>query len=546
MCSWSPYSEIAGSFLRNKPAYFLLGGMALLYALSMPAEYVIGDPFDELDLVASGEPALRSYHLLTTVLYRIAAFLLSWLPGSRMLHLEVFMITVAVFAALGIYKIARQFGSDSSSAAVVTGLFVVADAFWFHGSSIETGMPALAALIWSTHFAWKAGLQSAEAPQENGSHLGDARRLSVTLFSFSVLLHLQAIVLLPALLLLWLPAKKGRDIRTSFLKISMLTGGMIGGVYLIAAVGVLGLQTPTEAVRWFITHGSRNTLAHLQPGLLSIPRALSGLLRLFTDFGGGGTALRGMLSGENLATLDWNEGVELFVALLTTAILAWWIWRGRKLPHRGGLSAASAIGALLVFNCLWLGSDPQFWLNLIPFSVPMIALGLRSSRYPLRSKTIAAAMLLILLVVNLKGREPSVMFPDGDLAHRQAMQWGSRFPQSVILTPGSRWTSSLIAMRANVEVHRFVNFKQNPQFFTVLDSIASHAFLEGKLVFIEGLDDIPPEMVGLWETIGSVYGVSPSDVYSHLAMRYGLQKPARFSKLFEKTSLYRLRPPSQP
>ncbi|MDT8323271.1 MAG: hypothetical protein RRA94_04090 [Bacteroidota bacterium] len=513
--------------MRYRNPLLLLVPAALLYLLTMPTAYVIGDPYDELQFVLSGDAVFRPHHLLTTLLYRGGALLLSWLPGTTALHLQALVILSALVALAGLLRIA-QAGRQVSLLA--GGLVAVAHAFWLHGSSIETGMPALAALVWSVH----AALRSHRAAEESAGWRDSAapgrwRMLSAALFSLSVLLHVQGVILLPALLILLLPAGGGRELREALARIGLTLIGCIGGAYLLIGVSVLGHGSPAALWAWVTTHHNQDSLAHLSGGIIAVARSLSGLLRLFVDIGSAGTVVRGILTGQGLASVGVQQMLQLGAAGLTVLAVGLWTWFGRRSRLRLTLAAAVAAVSLLAFNSFWLGSDPQFWLNLLPFLFPVMTAGMRTvRRQSVRRQSLQrfalTGLLALLLAANLSVREPSLLFPGGDAAHRRAELFAARHAGSTLLTPGSRWSSALISMEAPVRVRQMFKFERVEDMLSHCDGIIDGAMRRGDAVYVEGLEHVPPEMVGIWESVTSLFGVTREELSAHLHARYRLEE----------------------
>ncbi len=498
----------------------LLCSVFVLYVLTTPTLYVIGDPYDELQFVLSGEPVLRSYHLLTTVLYRSGAMLLSWLPGAVMLHLEVLVIAAALF---GVWAVFRTAGKGTEGL-LTGGILAVSYGFWLHGSTIETGMPALAALTGAVLAAVLSQREEGVSPGWRDSAApGRLRASAALLFTLSVLLHVQHVVLLPAMLVLLLPGWKGRDALRIAGRMLLLIILVAGGTYLAAGAGVFGLTDFAAFWSWLTTHHNQESLAHLRFGPIAVARSLSGLLRLFVDIGGAGTAVRGMLTGEGLAAFGVQQAVRLAAAAAAVVLLGWWSWKGRNEAPRMLTAAVVAAVSLLVFNSFWLGSDPQFWLGLLPFLLPLSAAGMRTMRRRWLAMASAGGLILLLLGANLDTREPSLLFPDGDDAHSQAELFRTRYAGALVLTPGSRWTSALISMNADIDVRQMFKADPSVDLIAHLDRVTDSTLRRGDAVYVEGLEHVPPEMVGIWESVESLFGISREEYHAHLREMYRLE-----------------------
>ncbi|MBR9978496.1 MAG: hypothetical protein KFH87_10445 [Bacteroidetes bacterium] len=508
--------------MRKRYLLFLLPAAGMLYLLTMPVAYVIGDPYDELQFVLSGDPVFRPHHLLITLLYRSAAMLLSWLPGAAMLHLQLLVIATALLALAGLLRIAKVQGPVAVLAAA---LIAVSNAFWLHGSVIETGMPGLAALVWSVYAALRAHRAAEESAGWRDSAAPDRWRiLSAVLFSLSVLLHIQSVLLLPALLILLLPAGGGRALRSAILRIGLTLLLCIGGVYLFVGVGVHGYGSASALWTWVTTHHSQDSLAHLSGGIIAVARSLSGLLRLFVDIGSAGTAVRGLLTGQELATIGMQQLLQLVAAVVTVTAVGLWTWYGRRTSRRLTLAAIVAAVSLLVFNSFWLGSDPQFWLNLLPFLFPLMTAGMQTVRRQSLLRFTLTGLVLLLLVANFRVREPALLFPRGDEAHRQAELFAVRHAGSTLLTPGSRWSAVLISTEAPVQVWQIFKFEDVEDLTAYCDSIIDGALRRGNAVYVEGLGEVPPDMVGTWESVTSLFNVTREELAAHLHARYRLQE----------------------
>jgi len=162
---------------------------------------------------------------------------------------------------------------------------------------------------------------------------------------------------------------------------------------------------------------------HGQLSFANVLRAGSGLINALTGDTAVTTALKARLLGKAVIPLgswDWIRfglgallGLHLLLALLDR-------------PHGGRertlwLATWAAFLPTALFNLLWLGSDPQFWLPILPFLGAWSAFRILRSARPRRAGAplgasaivLPAMAALILAVVNWPTAVPTTVNPRG-------------------------------------------------------------------------------------------------------------------------------------
>ncbi len=480
----------------------------ILYILTMPISYTIGDSIDELALVNSGESGLRPHHLLLTLLLRGVAGMTAFLPGTTMIHLQIFMVLCGVLTVAGLFFL----GGRDRAALGLALFFSVSNGIWIHSSVIETGITALCALTWGLYFYTKA---------TSRADVG----LALSLFSVSVLLHAHNLILLPAFLIGYRTRVESPDPYPVWRLVihALCVIGFAGMVTLVAGIVVTGAHDIPTLARWLVTHQSSTQIERLGGAVLVLARSLSGFFTAIVTLEGGGTAIRHALSDGVLPVEEWGRLLRPLTAGAISLVMIWLLVKGRTQRHRTIRPAALAWASLLIVNAFWLGSDPQFWLGIIPFIAAPLSAGIRSVLSRRFVPAFLALGIPILMLLNLPVREPSILFPNGDSAHQHAMRFKKIYPSAVLITPGSGWTT-IVGVTSQSEVHQLFRWTEIKDPLTVLNGHVERAAAAGIPVLFEGFDPHPVgELFEAWQVAHRVTGIGTEEIRSYFLQRHAMR-----------------------
>jgi hypothetical protein len=367
----------------------------------------------------------------------------------------------------------------------------------------ETGMPPLAMVMVAVAILVRN-------PGYGGSVLGGAA------FAASVLLSVHAILLAPAMLLLLRRTTEGRvRYRKALVPFLMAVAVPVVLAYVLA----WRASGDASFLSWMTEHPSQKDLQHIHFGLSAILRNFAGMLRLLVDAGSLASVAKVVMQGGADVILAPLSIVRDVVATLLSSWLIVDIIRRRHQCSRSRHLLVVAFVPVFAFNALWLGSDPQFWLPLLPFLLLTLADTRRNPGW------LMLVLPLAMGIMNVPIRERSLLVPGGDAAERTAYAMKRILrEQDLILTPGSRWTSAVRSMGCPARVLLLnsagVPGGAVPDLRLITDRIDSSLGVGGRVFVDNALGPRTLESIGPWEIVASAYHLSRDSLATSLRTRY--------------------------
>src|SRR5690606_4326496 len=97
-----------------------------------------------------------------------------------------------------------------------------------------------------------------------------------------------------------------------------------------------------------------------------------------------------------------------------------------------------------LFNLWWLGSDPKFWLPLLPLFIMLAGIAVMSLGGNIKQNRFLEIICLlipfIMIYCNLPGEIPSILFPRGGHEMQLAREFVYRTEKpNIIFSPGTGW-----------------------------------------------------------------------------------------------------------
>lgn len=519
--------------------------LALLYLLTMPTQYLIGDEENEIRSAASGAWYLRSRHLLTTPFYQ-SVLRVNPLLGIRAESFIVVQIANILFGlacAVFLYATLRLLKVPHGLALAFTALAGVSFGMWEHSFCPDVSIHPQLFHVISIYFLVKYLTAPARSKWTLVTALaaGCASALFASYYAMFVPLMM--------LIVLW-DWKKRRGIPlVRLLLIFGLVAALVGVVPFVAAAWAHGHWSPSGFVT-YMTSVPRYT-ARYQPILKSFgperwTRSVAGAVRVFCGVTKGLIAVKLIMRGAPLRGVTSWDFAELGFGLLLLLSIGWLCIKGTfsGMNRRVAVFCWAGLLGLYAFGTYLMGSDQLGWVPGVPFFVILAAAGSKSLvNTPRKARVyygLLGLALTVTLMINMSPRPvPSILFPEGSRESKAALinarQFADRLtPRDLVLYVGRGWVGSLWRVK---EAHRrktnMINLVWNrplddvgrgDKFCAHLDKRIEDTLGAGGKAYIEGITG--PKMAeqhGPWQEFGSVRGISRENWRAHLDRKFELR-----------------------
>jgi hypothetical protein len=511
--------------------YLIFILFALIYLLSMPAQFITGDSAAEVSLASSSNLELRPFHLLTTPVYK------SILKLNRILEIEdkpfiviqIFNILIGLGCSALLYQILSLLGVNISLSILITIIFAISNGIWIHTINAETGIHPQLFYMLSLYFAVR--------------YMVDQKSkvrffiLALASLSISAIFALNLILLMPVLFLSLLISSKNKpDI--SIIKLFLISCLVfISSIFIpfLACAYSMGIRSLTQFMNWMLAHPESERLGHIHIiGMESILRSMAGLISAFIETGIGLTIVKLLIRREALYGITSFSFLQLGLGMLMLLLIAFFSIRGMLVKTNKAIIWLCFFGlfTIFIFNSFWLGSDPQFWLPGLPLILILMALGLRTSKTTFEQKTIypsiLVGMLILMFFVNIPREVPSSIFPEGGTKLKNAKRLAINFVSGdLIFTPGYNWVYYLRMVRKDIELIDLVyneGVGHHKEFLRNIDRLIQDKLNSKQGIYFDGLEG--PKLAlqyGAWQMFQSCRGVSRDELYLFLVERYNLK-----------------------
>jgi len=497
-------------------------GLAVLAFYAATSATVAPALLDGYSELAHGlaAPAARPNHLLLTPLWHaLAAF---GGGAAAFFHAAVASDVVAGAIALAAWHfVARRNGTGAVTALLGALALGTSHAWWSHARDVESAMVAHA-------FFLAAFVPAALGPARSGS-VRIARGIAAgVLFALAVLFALNLVVFAPAwLLALRRPRGTGAPADRGNARIAGAVALGIGlPAFLVAHASSPGAGS---FVHGLTSHSTAHLMGAVRPGasLESTARALAGAVRFFLPLDGGvPSAVKRLLVGEPALAVSPRAAAEFALAsglLLAGVLLVVRRPAGARAPRPLDHAALVTLAIGTLVNVAWLGSDPQFWLPVLPV-VAWYALRDRDPFARGSARRLAAAAVLVLAALNFAWPSPTRVAPAGGGEWKSARAFAAeRTRPTLLLGAETPWSFFAAAPPSRIVRRSWLYAPDGAPrtgaagLFAEVDS----ALAAGSDVLVEDLegpDDLRRQ--GMWENVGIALGVTRSDLARAFATRY--------------------------
>jgi hypothetical protein len=507
-----------------------------LYLLTMPiVQPASGDAMAQTAATLREPIDLDPHHLLVTPVDRLAVGLARGLGyhGPAFLPIQgLNSLAGATACGLFLFWIAR-IGTPLTVAVPFTLALACTFAHWFHSREAETGILANLFLLATLNLL----------PFAHG------RRTSVFVPAFpailTILAALNCAALMPALGLMDAVEPERRVRRR--LVVSFLAATAVGTIVAFIVVPwIVGERRPGAMIAEIVTHPSSARLAeHGQVSFSNFLRAASGLANAFTGDNAVTTALKERLQGKEpvpLTSTDWVRFV-LGAAIALSLVLV--LLDPPRTPRERILWLATwaALVPTAIFNLLWLGSDPQFWLPILPFLFAWSALWFSRDGRHHRAGPRAAAILvpaaatIALAVLNAASPVPTLSRRAGGLDWQQARAFAEQSQPGDLLLHNGGFGPYLQAMGRTGAVSLVYTLPSGRGTYAqALLAGIDRTLDQGHRVFALNVFGPPTAATtGGWEEIRAISGQGRDEWLKDLKTRYDVRpvEPPTLGDLWE-------------
>jgi hypothetical protein len=541
-------NRVANRRARTKlPLALAFLAIVIVYLLSMPTQFIVGDSASEIGVAASSNPGARSSHLLTTYFYarilQLSAIL--GIDERQFLLVQIVNIVIGACCAIILYKVLTLLGTSENLSLALSIVFAISNGTWIHSINAETGIHPQLLWILSIYF-WARCITLARA------HIVFFA-LALVAVSVSTLLALNMVLLIPAIVLTLFIDQMHKP-NVSPIRM-LVTSGIIFVVLLAIPFGIgaysEGIRSAHGVLDWVFVHPESVRLAQLRHfGTESLLRAVSGAISVLVDAKGGLTIVKLALRKEPLRGTNMQSYLGLALGCLVLLLVTVGSLKTMLARRNKHVSMLSCLGLLAVFffSTRWIGSDPQFWLPCLPLFILMMAPSLETHHLKSSLKSAYsvtwATVLVILLLANLPRELPSIIFPRGGPDLRSAREFADHIERGdVVFTPGFSWVYLIDRAAKGVNKVNLVydNLGKGEQFLVNIDTTTQEALRLERKVYFDGIEGARfASQYGAWQMVESLRGISREQLLKYLLDRYNVEQVAdspegRMSAVTNKT-----------
>lgn len=503
--------------------------VGMMYIVTMPIEFCVEDAAVEMG-EAVKDDLIRARHLVTTLLYSILLSINAWFGffSNIIIFPQLFNIVTGLASAGFLYATQVSMGISVRVASWLTLFYLISNRIWLHSITTVPDIHPQFFLTVSIYFMVKFLVT-------------DKPRLHHAIYSFiglciAVLFCLNFVLFIPGFLIAVFIKLLHSD--KEKLPIAALSFGMVFLIiivfpFYIAAVDN-GIESFSGFINWIKYHPDAIKLSHLHTfGMEFILRPFSGLMALFVDPGASITILKSRMLGLEISETLYSAIPRLFFSLCLIATAGILVTLGLTKISSRALRIWFIVSCVLFtsFNIWWLGSDPKFWLPLLPLFIILAGVALMSlGKNNTQTRSIQIICLitsLIMIFCNVPKEIPSILFPDGGSEMQMAREFASKIhQQSIIFTPGAGWPDFAEKIDKKSRVINLVYSDKIESGSSYLDSVDKHitaALSKGQLVYFDDL--VPPlhaRQNGGWLMIKSGRGISREQLLLYLQQKYKL------------------------
>lgn len=520
------------------PAVVVAGLVFGLYALTMPTVLpATGDARAQTAETLEYAIELKPHHLLVTPADRLAVAVAQRLGFRAPAFVPIQVLNALAGAtACGLFLLWLGRLGVSLPVAVPYALALACSyGHWLHSREAEAGILANLFLLVALN------LRPLTAPRSTPV------LFPAVFAALSILCALNTAALMPGLALLDAVEAERRARWRGMLGFLIATAAMTGAAFLVLPWVAWGTG-PRALIEKVTTHPS---MVHMteqgEVTLANALRAVSGLVNAFTGDSAVATALKERLRGDAPVPVSSGDWVRFGLGALIVAVLALRLLdRPRDARERVlWLATWAALVPTALFNFFWLGSDPQFWLPVLPFlgawsavrSMRAVRLR-RTGKSPLVPEALVpAAAAFALAIANFPTSVPTLLSRNGGLEWQQSRSFAEQAGPLDLLFYAGSWGTYLPRSGTTSTVNLVYALPPGKEKYrqALLDTIDG-ALDRGGRVFALGIFGEPTATgTGAWDEIRAISGRGQEDWVRELRTRYDLSpaEPPIFGDLWQ-------------
>lgn len=513
----------------------LIVGLAFfgLCLLSMPVILQgSGDATAETSRALMVQEPIRSNHLLVTTAYRwwlsLTPFLANSLPAF--VRLQVLTALVGACSVALLHKCLRVMGCSARASLGLALLLGLSYGHWLHARESETDIIPEALLI--ACLCLLAAARKRETARALVLSAGAALMVGLAvMFSLNFVLLLPGLALYPIFFFC-----RSLRLRAALLFGALCAVIVVGGSWLGYAAQAHS-WTLGEFVHWLSHHSEEEGLGRVGLNLKGLLRSLVGIQVYFTGPSTLTSLAKDALVNDgarlHIGALDIGR-VVLGVGIATGLGLASLQVRGVEDGRKSLIFTGICVLPSLLFCTLWLGSDPQFWIPVIPFLLCHIgflnAAGAPALRGGVGRQGLGLVALTTLFLFNLPYPVPTLAWSGGGREWRQAQALDSILHEGDLVAFPAGYPRYLRTAHIDlVNLYYDNRLRENrPQAIPqLLDRIEHTLRAGGNALVVELYTVENPTAVGYWEMIKNAFGYDRATLIAAIENRFSVSPVQR-------------------
>jgi hypothetical protein len=503
----------------------LIAVTLVVYLISMPLPMPDSDDaVVEVNLAirSDGATVFRPNHLLLTPTNHLVLRLARWLKQDIAVHIPLQALNAAAGAACAglTLLIYRRLRVPWLLASMSSAMLAFAYAPWLHSREAESAIVSQAFMLLGLYFTLLLPGHRDRGTAFTVMLAAWAAATSV-LFSFNYLLLVPAFALGVALL-----SERGTRM-VHLAAFSVVAGSVIGISYVSAAYYTIGRIHPIEILSWVTHHPSSPMLSFT--GTLSLDnflRAGTGLANYFVGYSAVPTWIKMTMRGDVPIALSTADVIRSTVGIAASAIFLWGFLTVPRSSVERVICAlcTAAVLPMFLFLVLWLGSDPQFWLPVVPFLAMRLTVASARFESPrMRGLPIVPSLLIVTSVlINLPYPVPTATCRRGGVDWERAARYSRLADEGDLLLYVRGWPRYLgpYGRHNTLSLIYGVAGRGLPFAEDVTAAIDAAIEMGADVYALDIFEVYSQTAVGAWEEVETLSGLQRSEILARVLRSY--------------------------
>ncbi len=503
-----------------------------LNLLSMPTiMQQNGDAVYETQLAAAGTLDARPNHLLISPIYALWYRIVSPLSPSEK-PFFVLQVLTSLFGALScllIYQLVKRWTGRTDLLAPTIALLVsVCFSHWEHSRETETEIIGLCMSLLTFYLLVKAVPSDERYKSWIWTFFAGLSCSLSILCSFNMVLFFFGFSLF---FLLFASHWKSAVKPTIFFILVSCIPTL--AIYILTYLSLSSRGDYSGFFGWLLTHPEGNDGLLLSGfGASSIIRGISGISNYFSGYSPITTYVKSVLSGGVRPEIVFNDvlnfGLGIFLLAALFCSILWLSFRHHRKVKKELVFFAILVSPTVIFNFLWLGSDPQFWIVVMPLC--FIYLSVLSNYFNIvwqkRIAPIFLSVAFVLFFANYQMDVPTSLNPTGGRNWVRATHFSNTYCNRCTIITASAWTNYLNSQTADaraIEIYYGIREKNLEQYTEQLHHLIDASLRDKKEVFLSEIHEINTKYaINLWERVKQRSGFERSLLVEQINKNYDI------------------------